>query len=48
MSKNTSHNKQRILDHDSDDASDNAAIATIINENKIDTSNKKTNKGNAF
>ena len=48
MSKNTSRNKQCIVDHGSDDASNNAGITAIIDENKNDASNEKTNAGNAF
>ena len=48
MSKNTSCDKQCIINHGSNDVTNNAAIVVIVDENKNNTSNKKTNKGNAF
>ena len=48
MSKNTSCNKQHIVDHGSNDASDNVAIMVIVDENKHNASNENTNAGNAF
>jgi len=46
MRKRLSHDKQRIVSKGSDDASDNAAIATIIDGNENNASKDNMNEGN--
>ena len=46
MSKRLSRDKQRIVDQGSDDASDKAAIAAIVDGDKNDASNDNMNDGN--
>ena len=46
MGKILSYDKQCIFNQGSDDASDNVAISTIVDDNKNDSSNNNTKEGN--
>jgi hypothetical protein len=46
--KRLSRDKQHIVDQGSDDAYDNTAITTIVDDNKNDASNNNTNEGILF
>ena len=46
MRKKPSHDKQRIINQGSDNASNIGAIMTIVDDNENNASNDNTNEGN--